>query len=238
MDIEPRQFDESEQMGGLWPLIAFLNNSCIPNVCIRRIGNAKVMIASRDMKAGTELYRTYTSALLPYSSRILGPFVCSCPRCHFERQLTQLEPQVEQLVKRYVKLCAPGELPGLCALELCNVAMELEKYIEILKLGDTETKWLRTAFAEAYAMAYSLCDRPPAGFPRVEDFIEAMFETAVGDPYVLRLVFLVAKKMKLDAHCLKLINEHFQAYVGHQTDNVIEAVKVRECQGFKNIWMS
>ncbi|KAI5063753.1 hypothetical protein GOP47_0022300 [Adiantum capillus-veneris] len=234
-DIESRLVDETDLMGGLWLLLSLMNNSCIPNVCVRLVGNIKVVLASRDMKAGTELHRTYTSPLLPYFSRIES-FACRCPRCHFERELPQLEQLAKQYVKLFFQISAPNELERVRAVELYKVALELEKYIRLLKLADKETKWLRTAFAEAYATAYSSCFQPPADLPRVEDFVEAILETASGDLGVLKLVFCLSKKL-LDRRCLDLINKHFKAYFGHQTSNVIEAVKLKERQGCRKVWV-
>ncbi|MCO5607416.1 hypothetical protein L7F22_061612 [Adiantum nelumboides] len=238
LDTETRLFDETDLIGGLWLLVAFINHSCIPNVCVRRIGSAKIVIASRDMKAGTELHRTYGSTLLPFFSRIES-FVCPCLRCHFERQLM---PQVEQLAKRYVKLFfekpTSENLQRLRNLELSKVAMEVEKFIRSLKLGGEEIKWLRTAFGEAYVAAHSLqFVQTPATLPRAEDIVEAMFETAAGALDVLKWVFYLSKMKVLNARCVKLINRHFKAYFGHQTDSVIMELKVKEGQGCRKIWV-
>ncbi|KAI5054134.1 hypothetical protein GOP47_0030972, partial [Adiantum capillus-veneris] len=155
------------------------------------------------------------------------------PDLHFTSATILLKNRI--ICMSMPKISAPNELERVRAVELYKVALELEKYIRLLKLADKETKWLRTAFAEAYATAYSSFFQPPAALPRVEDFVEAILETASGDLGVLKLVFCLSKKL-LDRRCLDLINKHFKAYFGHQTSNVIEAVRLKERQGCRKVW--
>eukprot|EP00931_Biecheleriopsis_adriatica_P018001 TRINITY_DN12724_c0_g1_i1.p1 TRINITY_DN12724_c0_g1~~TRINITY_DN12724_c0_g1_i1.p1 ORF type:complete len:390 (-),score=57.42 TRINITY_DN12724_c0_g1_i1:78-1247(-) len=76
---------------GLWPLVAYMNHSCRPNVHRNFVGDLVVCRASVDMKAGTELVDTYTTLCQPALSRQVSlsryGFTCDCLRCKLENHL-------------------------------------------------------------------------------------------------------------------------------------------------------
>ena len=76
---------------GLFVLMAYANHSCVPNVvhqCVPTYSNLKVLVASRDIKAGEEICHDYVGIAYQgtqthvnrYIKEIWG-FECTCTAC-------------------------------------------------------------------------------------------------------------------------------------------------------------
>ncbi|CAE8624459.1 unnamed protein product, partial [Polarella glacialis] len=75
--------------GGFWPLAAYMNHSCIPNVSRTFIGDVMIVRAARPLLVGVELVDSYTTLCQPLFSRkehLMSTygFDCSCARCSLE----------------------------------------------------------------------------------------------------------------------------------------------------------
>ncbi|KAK8807372.1 hypothetical protein WA158_004131 [Blastocystis sp. Blastoise] len=73
---------------GIYPTGAYINHSCLPNICLREIngGDTLVFRAIRDIKKGEEVCYSYIDTMLNRETRLSVLkqsflFTCKCPRC-------------------------------------------------------------------------------------------------------------------------------------------------------------
>lgn len=97
---------------GLWWLPSFINHSCLPSSSPILVGRALFIFASRDLRAGDEVTRSYFDIFQPLEQRrelsTKGwGFVCHCPRCKLE---DALHVPLSRVTKRYTKLVSSSSL--------------------------------------------------------------------------------------------------------------------------------
>ncbi|CAJ1365689.1 unnamed protein product [Effrenium voratum] len=86
----------SSELSGLWPLAAFVNHSCRPNVNFTFVGDLLLCRATRKMKAGEELFASYVRLDRPLRQRrselsATYEFHCTCARCILEEAFLDAE---------------------------------------------------------------------------------------------------------------------------------------------------
>lgn len=117
----------------LYPTVALVNHSCVPNALLVSVGHTTFLRACRAMRAGTEVEISYFDTLMPLGAREQRTkswnFKCGCPRCAFERTLPEKLHQ---------------EVP----------ATEVEDFIKDFSNGvdvaSIECQWLRASHAKTY----------------------------------------------------------------------------------------
>lgn len=76
---------------GIWLQASYMNHSCIPNTARAFIGDMMIVRATRDIKAGEEVFTSYQPPTMAFSKRKekfnSWGFQCDCPLCRIEKQL-------------------------------------------------------------------------------------------------------------------------------------------------------
>lgn len=134
---------------GLWWLPSFINHSCLPSSSPILVGRALFIFASRDLRAGDEVTRSYFDIFQPLEQRrelsTKGwGFVCHCPRCKLE---DALHVPLSRVTKRYTKLVSSSIskvnsslcqfvchlLTRRCSLLLCSLILLRNRATSIMR---------------------------------------------------------------------------------------------------------
>ncbi|MCL7036354.1 hypothetical protein MKW94_014973 [Papaver nudicaule] len=171
---------------GLWILASFINHSCEPNARRLHVGDHLMVHASRDIKAGEEIFFAYFDVLTPLKKRAemskTWGFSCECNRCRFERDMYDRNQGLTEI-----------EILLECGSDIGNVVVRLEEGMKrwMLKGGKKEKGYLRASFWRIFSEAYQ-SERSMARWgrriPPAEVVGESVAEAVGTDERVLKMV--------------------------------------------------
>lgn len=123
----------------IFPAVAMLNHSCVPNCVFVFVGDSLVIRSSRPVKQGEELSISYFDVLKPVKERRMTTlnwnFSCTCPRC-----------QVES-VQNLNCFDATGS-QSVAADE--ETLQHFEDAVANLNLSEQESRWCRAGYLKLY----------------------------------------------------------------------------------------
>ncbi|KAK7697048.1 hypothetical protein SLS64_013958 [Diaporthe eres] len=137
----------------IYPKVALINHSCQPNVLNADKGGTRVIVATRDIQEGEEIFTTYIPLLLDTESRNhrLHPygFRCDCAACRTgvsDRRRVRAGKDLKELE---TALQTPGKKTSFARNKLMSTAQALAEYVEEEGLADYYVKTSRLAFDHA-----------------------------------------------------------------------------------------
>ncbi|KAI3887358.1 hypothetical protein MKX03_002762 [Papaver bracteatum] len=171
---------------GLWILASSINHSCEPNARRLHVGDHLMVHASRDIKAGEEIFFAYFDVLTPLSKRNemskTWGFDCQCNRCRFERDMYNRNQGLNEI-----------EILLECGSDIGNVIVRLEEGMKrwMLKGEKREKVYLRASFWKIFSEAYQSeksMQRWGRRIPPAEVVGESVAEAVGCDERVLKMV--------------------------------------------------
>jgi len=193
--------DQKVEHWGLWWLPSFINHSCLPSSSPILVGRALFIFASRDLRAGDEVTRSYFDIFQPLEQRrelsTKGwGFVCHCPRCKLE---DALHVPLSRVTKRYTKLMelasrskteyvSDEKLSETQTSAALKFFQKLESKLKDFKLNAAENNWVRSSFLHYIDMISGDHEL----HPHLESVVEAMGTVCPGSETTLHMA-VVAK---------------------------------------------
>ncbi|KAI3983151.1 hypothetical protein MKX01_030873 [Papaver californicum] len=174
----------SEYYGvGLWILASFVNHSCEPNARRLHVGDHLMVHASRDIKAGEEIFFAYFDVLTPLNKRIemskTWGFYCQCNRCRFEREMFDRNQGLNEI-----------QILLECGSDIGNVVVRLEEGMKRW-MQKREKGYLRASFWRIFSEVYrseKSMQRWGRHIPPAEVVGKSVAEAVGSDERVLKIV--------------------------------------------------
>ncbi|EFJ21853.1 hypothetical protein SELMODRAFT_417136 [Selaginella moellendorffii] len=185
--------------------------------------NALLVVAARDLEAGTELVRSYGSALAPWNPmrRDSIRVNCRCERCTLEERL---EEELRDVSQRFDALLnATSVVESEFHEEMGEVAVELECKVCDMDLREAERQWIRTSYCLAYLSLHLRKEalQREKTMPLKEDIARALHSTAPGFSKTLMAMCCLLEDGNGDQELLG--NECF-ALCGRQNHEIVAAI--------------
>lgn len=156
---------------GLWPELALVNHSCVPNALTYVVGDHLYLRAIRDIPPGRQVTKNYLGLgnLAPASIRQAQlnesyRFSCGCERCRLEednfftvgRLLQDVYARAQQEVEpALVKAVEENDLEAIrvCGSQLESLVKRLDTAVELAQLQGSEAEqWLRASTMCVYEL--------------------------------------------------------------------------------------
>jgi len=152
--------DATKASAGLWVYAAYINHSCLPNAEKEYIGDLMLVRATRDIKAGEEIYHAYDESA-DYDARQQSlmrtwGFKCECALCAVEKEekleMRAKRRELEKDAYDFVMRETPQNAKRLVVVKMKKLKKRLEETYDEKKYKDLPRRamvnvdlWLQAA---------------------------------------------------------------------------------------------